>query len=445
MHTRKTRGRLRSRPGGRRTSRGRCASGSRQRARERPLALVFEDIHWAEPPLLDLIEHVADWSRDAPMLLFCLARPDFRDARAAWTGESITLEPLTDEESDELIENLLGDAEVDDATRARVRDVAEGNPLFVEQLLAMIADGSAPDEVPATIQALLAARLDALPDDEREIVERASVIGLDFEWEALGELAPDGRRPPGGRLAALVRRELIRPHEAIDDTFRFRHILIRDAAYERIPKSQRADHHERFAGWLDGRGEEFEEIIGYHLEQAHRCLAELGSETERSRAIGLRAARHLGASGARAADRGDTSAVVDLLGRAVRLLPDTDPERVRLLPKLGRALLDRGEWEEGRIVLEDAIRAAETIGDRRSWADASVDLGWYRVHTDPGARHADLRSTIDTAVTDLRTGWRRIRARPRTHARRERPALERRHGRRGREGRGGSALCTRGG
>ena len=266
------------------------------RARARPQTLVFEDIHWAEPPLLDLIEHVAEWSRDAPMLLFCLARPDLRDARAAWSGEAITLEPLTLEESDQLIESLLGDAELDEATRSRIRDVAEGNPLFVEQLLAMIADGSAPDEVPATIQALLAARLDALPDEEREIVERASVIGLDFEWEALGELAPDGRRPPGAPLAALVRKELIRPHEAIPDTFRFRHMLIRDAAYDRIPKSQRADLHERFAGWLDGRGEEFEEILGYHLEQAHRNLAALG-ESERSRVLARQAASQLASSG----------------------------------------------------------------------------------------------------------------------------------------------------
>ncbi|MET0939601.1 MAG: AAA family ATPase, partial [Gaiellaceae bacterium] len=368
------------------------------RARARPLTLVFEDIHWAEPPLLDLIEHVAEWSRDAPMLLFCLARPDLRDHRATWSGEAITLEPLTVEESDELIESLLGGAELDDATRSRVRDVAEGNPLFVEQLLAMIADGSTPDEVPATIQALLAARLDALPDDEREIVERASIIGLDFEWEALGELAPDGRRPPGARLAALVRKELIRPHEAIDDTFRFRHMLIRDAAYDRVPKSLRADLHERSAGWLDGRGEEFEEIIGYHLEQAHTCLAELGSETERTRELAERAGRHLAASGRRAYERGDLSAAADLLGRAERLLPPDGAARLSLLPMLGWALTDQGKWESARTLLSEASEKGKASGELGIAANATVADLFLFLHTDPHASHAAMRGPLEDAI-----------------------------------------------
>jgi class 3 adenylate cyclase/tetratricopeptide (TPR) repeat protein len=364
------------------------------RARTRPQTLVFEDIHWAEPPLLDLIEHVAEWSRDAPMLVFCLARPDLRDMRAAWSGEAITLEPLTGEESDELIESLLGEASLDGATRSRIRDVAEGNPLFVEQLLAMIADGSAPDEVPATIQALLAARLDALPDEEREIVERASIVGLDFEWEALGELAPDRQRPSGSRLASLVRKELLRPHEAIDDTFRFRHMLIRDAAYDRIPKGQRADLHERFAGWLDGRGEEFEEIIGYHLEQAHRCLAELGQNGERGNELARRAADCLAASGKRAFERGDLSAAADLLGRAVSLLPSGDPARVRLLPMLGRSLTDRGEWDRARVLLGEAIEQ----GEPATAADATVANLFLWLHSDPQASHAALRPSLEQAI-----------------------------------------------
>jgi class 3 adenylate cyclase/tetratricopeptide (TPR) repeat protein len=367
------------------------------RARARPQTLVFEDIHWAEPPLLDLIEHVAEWSRDAPMLVFCLARPDLRDARAGWSGEAITLEPLTGEESDELIEGLLGGAELEERTRARVREVAEGNPLFVEQLLAMIADGSAPDEVPATIQALLAARLDALPDEEREIVERASVVGLDFEWEALGELAPDGRRPSGALLASLVRKELLRPHEAIDDTFRFRHMLIRDGAYERIPKGQRADLHERFAGWLEGRGEDFEEIVGYHLEQAHDYLVELGQAERRGDALGRRAAVHLTTSGRRAFERGDLSAAGDLLGRAVGLLPFADPERVPVLPALGRALTDRGEWDRAKVFLQEAIdHGTSTVA-----ADATIASLFLWIHSDPQASHATMRPILEGAIGAL--------------------------------------------
>jgi class 3 adenylate cyclase/tetratricopeptide (TPR) repeat protein len=364
------------------------------RSRARPQTIVFEDIHWAEPPLLDLIEHVADWSRDAPMLLLCLARPDLRAERAAWGGEAIMLEPLTAEESDELIESLLGEATVDDATRARVRNVAEGNPLFVEQLLAMIADGSAPDEVPATIQALLAARLDGLQEDERDIVERASVVGLDFEWEALAELALDGQRPPGSKLAALVRKELIRPHEAIDDTFRFRHMLIRDAAYDRIPKSERADLHERFAGWLEGRGEEFEEIIGYHLEQAHACLVELGRAPDRSQELARRAARFLAASGRRAFERGDLSAAADLLSRAVNLLAERDPNRLPLLPMLGRALTDRGEWERAKALLQEAIES----GTPTVAADATVANLFLWLHSDPQASHAAMQPILEAAI-----------------------------------------------
>jgi class 3 adenylate cyclase/tetratricopeptide (TPR) repeat protein len=368
------------------------------RARARPLTLVFEDIHWAEPPLLDLIEHVVDWSRDAPMLLFCLARPDLRDARAGWSGEAITLEPLTDEESDELVESLLGEATLDEAARSHIRDVAEGNPLFVEQLLAMLADGAPPDEVPATIQALLAARLDGLPDEEREIVERASVVGLDFEWEALGELAPDRRRPAGAQLAALVRKELIRPHEAIGDTFRFRHMLIRDAAYDRIPKAQRADLHERFAGWLDGRDEEFEEIVGYHLERAHACLAELGPETDRSRDLATRAGRRLAASGRRAYDRGDLSAAADLFGRAGSLLPDDDPDRLPVLPMFGRALTDLGEWERAKALFLEAIEQGNARGELAIAADASVGDLYLWLHSDPQANHETMRPKLEEAI-----------------------------------------------
>ena len=367
-------------------------------ARANPLALVFEDIHWAEPPLLDLIEHVAEWTRDAPLLLLCLARPDLLDSRAAWGGDAITLEPLTGEESDELIESLLGSAMLDGATRTRIREVAEGNPLFVEQLLAMVADGDAPDEVPATIQALLAARLDGLPEEEREIVERASIIGLDFEWEALGELT-DGRRPPGARLAALVRKELIRPHEAIEDTFRFRHMLIRDAAYDRVPKAQRADLHERFAGWLDGRDEEFEEIVGYHLERAHACLVELGPETDRSRALATRAGGHLARSGRRAYHRGDLSGAADLLGRAVTLLSDDDPDRLPLLPMLGRALTDRGEWERAKALLVEAIEQGKARGELAIAADASVADLYLWLHMDPQASHAAMRPPLEEAIS----------------------------------------------
>jgi class 3 adenylate cyclase len=369
-----------------------------QRARTRPTVLVVEDIHWAEKTLLDLVEHLAEWTRDAPLLLMCLARPELLDERPAWGGAQLRLEQLSATETEELISELLTGLRLDEEAHVRIRETSEGNPLYVEQLVAMLAEGGDPERIPPTIQALLAARLDGLPDDQRELLERAAVIGLEFEWDALAELDPERRRPPGAQLTALVRKELIRPHEAIEDTFRFRHMLIRDAAYDRIPKAQRADLHERFADWLDGRGEEFEEIVGYHLEQAHGWLLELGPQSARSDSLAARAAELLAASGQRASARGDMAATTSLLRRATALLSVDDPRRVRLLPMLGRALLDRGEWDEARDVLSEAVHTGGAIGERAAVADASVGLAFHRLHTHRHASHADVRSDLFAAI-----------------------------------------------
>jgi tetratricopeptide (TPR) repeat protein len=375
-----------------------------RRARERPLALVVEDIHWAEPTLLDLLEHLVDWTRDAPLLLLCLARPDLIDVRPAWGGssqaETRTLEPLSQAESDELIEELLAGARLDDATRVRISDAAEGNPLFVEQLLALLVEGGDPEHVPPTIQALLAARLDSLPDEEREVLERASVVGLDFEWEALGELDSDRRRPAGALLTALVRKELIRPHEAMEDTFRFRHMLIRDAAYERVPKELRSELHERFAGWLDGRGEEFDEVIGYHLEQAYRSLTELGRPGVRAEVLAEQAARRLAASGRRACARADSRAAVNLLERAAGLYGDDDPRRLRLLPLIGRALRAQGQTDRADAVLSEAVERGQATAERALAADARLALADLRSHrtAQTGVGQADVLRAIDAAI-----------------------------------------------
>jgi class 3 adenylate cyclase/tetratricopeptide (TPR) repeat protein len=370
-----------------------------QRARERPLALIVEDIHWAEPTLLDLIEHLHDWTRDAPLLVLCLSRPELRDARPGWAGEALTLQPLSEGESEELIEALLGDAALDAGVRSRIREVAEGNPLFVEQLLAMLAEGGDPERVPATIQALLAARLDALPDDERSVIERASVIGLEFEWDALGELAPDRRRSPGAVLSALVRKELIRPHEAIEDTFRFRHMLIRDAAYDRIPKEVRTDLHERVAAWLDRRGEEFDEIVGYHLEQAYGCLADLGPLDDRGLELAEHAAERLGESGKRAFARGDMPAAAGLLERAVALPRADVSPRLQLLPMLGRALIQGGEWNRADHLLSEAAQTASAADEPTVAAKAAVELVFLRMHMDTGGwNHQRARAELEGPI-----------------------------------------------
>jgi class 3 adenylate cyclase/tetratricopeptide (TPR) repeat protein len=354
-----------------------------RRARERPLLLVVDDIHWAEPTLLDLLEHLVDWTRDAPVSLLCSARPELTDERPGWRGQSITLEPLSGDESDRLIEELLGDVSVEPDTRARIREVAEGNPLFVEQLLAMVVEGGDREQIPATVQALLAARLDSLPAEERDLLERASVIGLAFEWEALGELTAERRRPPGAQLAALVRKELIHPDEALEDAFRFRHMLIRDAAYERIPKETRSELHERFADWLDEREEQQAEIVAYHLEQAYRWAAELGPVDDGMLALGRRAAERLAESGRAAYGLGDAPAAANLLERAVALLPSDDARRLRLLPRLGRALTEAGRLRAADAVLEEAVETARAMGEEAVAVDASVALATLRLHISP--------------------------------------------------------------
>jgi class 3 adenylate cyclase/tetratricopeptide (TPR) repeat protein len=361
-------------------------------AQGRPVVVELDDIHWAEPTLLDLIDHVADWSRDAPILLLCLARAELLDRRPAWGGgklnaTSLLLAPLTEDESGVLVGNLLGKAELPGAARLQVVRAAEGNPLFVEQMLSMLIDEgllrrddghwiAAGDlstvAVPPTIHALLAARLDRLGREERAVIERASVVGKVFYTGAVAELAPESMRPQvGGHLMTLVRKELIRPDRSDvvgEDAFRFLHMLIRDAAYESMPKEARAELHERFAAWLErtagARAAEFEEILGYHLEQAVRYLAELGPVDERGRALASMAAAPLGSSGRRAMNRGDLRGAAGLFSRATHLLPEGSAERLEMLPLMAESLVEIAEWRRADHVLEQAIAESARAGNR---------------------------------------------------------------------------------
>jgi class 3 adenylate cyclase/tetratricopeptide (TPR) repeat protein len=385
-------------------------------ARPGPLAVVFDDIHWAEPRFLDLIEHLADFSRDAPLLLVCLSRQELLDHRPGWGGGKVNattmlLEPLTETESDVLIENLLGRARLSTEARNRIVEAAEGNPLFVEEMLSMLIDEGLLERqngdwvptadlskvaVPPTIQALLAARLEQLDGEERAVMQRASVVGRVFYRGAVAELSPEpARAAVGGHLQTLVRRELIRPHakEFSDETYRFRHILIRDAAYEAMPKETRADLHERFAAWLEERaGErlrEYEEFLGYHLEQAHRYLAELGPLDDHGEELAARAGELLGRAGLRASTRGDTAGAINLFERASSLLPKEDPRRVELLPALGSVLHDAARLHESRAALGEALDLSRASGDRAAELRARTTLLLVDMATDPDKPFAE--------------------------------------------------------
>jgi class 3 adenylate cyclase/tetratricopeptide (TPR) repeat protein len=375
-------------------------------ASERPLVCVFDDVHWGEETFLDLVEHVADLSRDAPILLLCMARPELLDRRAGWAGgkvnaTSVLLEPLGPDEADLMIESL---AKLDDGLRERIREAAEGNPLFVEEMVALVKESGDGDvTVPPTIQALLAARLDQLDASERGVLERGSVEGRVFHRGAVQALAPEELQTVA-RLTSLVRKELVRPDKAQfagEDAFRFRHLLIRDAAYDALPKAIRAELHERFAAWLEGHGSdlvELAEILGYHLEQAHGYLVQLGTANERGQKLARRAAEHLADSGRRAFARGDVRAASSLLERAAALPSADDPQRLRLLPFLGRALVEAGEWERAEAVLSEAVEAGKAAGEPGVAADAAVARTFVRLHTDPETSHAKVRGELDAAI-----------------------------------------------
>ena len=370
-------------------------------AREGPLVVVFDDIHWAEPPLLDLIEYVATFSHDVPLFLLCTARPDLFESRPDWAAPKpnamlLTLEPLEAGASALLVGQL---GELPEETRQRVVEAAEGNPLFIEQLVAVHAEtGGGELEVPPTLQALLAARIDRLAAEERAVVERGSVEGRLFHRGAVAELLPESERQAlGAHLLTLVRKELIRPDRATvpgDDGFRFGHVLIRDAAYHALPKRQRASLHEAYAHWLsDKLGDAApDEIVGYHLEQAHRYQSELGTADE---ALAARAAERLASAAAAARQRQDAAATDNLLTRAVDLAPDGGLRR-RLLCDLAEALAETGDLERARSLLAEALSLAHAAHDEKVEWLARTLQATLRVTTQPAGEEllAEARAAI---------------------------------------------------
>jgi class 3 adenylate cyclase len=232
-----------------------------------PLVVCFDDIQWGEETFLELVESTALLSAGAPVLLICMARPELLDRRPGWPAV-LRLEPLPEDEAGALV----GDA-VSAEVRERIIRTSGGNPLFLTEMAALSEAAGTEVEVPLTLRALLAARLDQLDESERRVLERGAVEGELFHRGSVQALAPEETEVTP-RLAALVRKDLVRPDRAMlprEDAYRFRHLLIRDAAYDALPKATRAHLHRRFAKWLEEYGQslvELDEILGYHLEQA---------------------------------------------------------------------------------------------------------------------------------------------------------------------------------
>ena len=365
-----------------------------------PLVLAFEDVHWAETTFLEFVDHLAQ-EAEGPVLLVCLARPDFLEFRQDWGEQAravqISLEPLGEAEVGRVIEELLGKARVDEDVRARIATASEGNPLFVEQLLEMMVEEgllrrngdawvAAGDlstvSMPPTIHALLASRLESLDAEEREVIEAASVIGQQFVQDALEEVVSDRIRVKvPDLLEGLMQKRLVRlehPEFELERKYRFGHILIRDASYRGLLKASRAILHERFVDWADrvnqdrDRAVEYEEILGYHLEQAYTCLSELGPLDDHGRELGVRAAARLSSAGERAFARGDMPAAANLFRRAVALLPADSHDRLTRLPDLAEAMMLIGEFAWAETFLDEAIETAVQAGETGLGASARL-------------------------------------------------------------------------
>ncbi|MDX6425093.1 MAG: hypothetical protein QOD52_498, partial [Gaiellaceae bacterium] len=394
-------------------------------ASRRPLVVVFDDLQWAEPMLLDLLEHVVDTTRHAPVLVLCLARSELLDSRPAWGGGKVNattllLDPLSQPDRELLISHAGGHS-LEPEVAARVAETAEGNPLYLEQMVAMALEegGTGDVAVPPTIHALLAARLDRLDTPERTVLERAAVIGKEFSLAELVALSPAPERDDvRRRLDTLAHRELLGPATRAGDSFRFRHGLIRDAAYEALPKTDRATLHEELAHYLEAAPahptEPTEDILAFHLEQAYRYRVELGQSGPEVQHLATRATTLLAAAGRRAYAQDDVPAAVALLARAAELAGAGTRARLELLPDLGEAIRESGDYPRAEAVLAEAIAAASEAGDQALEQYARLVRLRMRVQTDAdlgadevlaGAGHALDAFGAANDARSLAKGW----------------------------------------
>jgi DNA-binding SARP family transcriptional activator len=390
-------------------------------AYDRPLVLVVDDLHWADETLLELIEHVAAWAVGS-VLLLCIARPELTEARPGWGGgrldaTNLWLGPLTEPETDEMLDALLRGARLAPGAASQIGRAAEGNPLFLEELLAMLVDDGmlrwdegtwvASEDlsavpIPPTVHALLSARLDRLVPGERRVLERAAVVGKEFSHDDLVVLTPAGEPGPEQALDALSAKDLLTPDRHGPDRgamFRFRHLLLRDAAYLAMSKEVRAELHARFAASLEERAgdriAEIEEIVGYHLEAAARYRVELGLPPDA--ALAARAAARLLSAGRRAVARDDMPAAMSLLARGLELLAADDPARCDAAWYLTVALFESGELTRAEEVASEHVALAERAGDEASRWRLLVelaDLRTYRAGEDVLDREAVAREAI---------------------------------------------------
>ena len=391
-----------------------------------PLVVVVDDIHWAEPTLLELIQHIRD-TATAPIIIVASARPELLEERPEWGsgGETIRLAPLTSAETQTVVANILGDTDLPPEVLHRISEAAEGNPLFVEQMLSMLVEagdlardddgrwrlraGTASVPVPPGIVALIDARIDRLGVDDRAVLQTGSVIGLVFYRGAVQSIsAADVRPRVDESIERLTERQMVRPDDSSfldDEAFRFDHALIHDGAYRSLLKRERAELHERFGRWLESvaasRLAELEEIIGYHLEQAASYLAQLGPVDEHGRVVGEAASARLANAGRKALSRGDSHAAANLLERAAALLPGPSRRRVEIVLDLAEAAADLGEFERSGAAARQALASARELGDDLAVRNAELVALFLRYTLDPADETGTVVGETEAAIRPL--------------------------------------------
>ena len=418
------------------------------------LLLVFDDVQWASPALLAVLEHVAEWARDARILLLCLARPEPLNAPrrgAGHRGRSRCSSNRSRPSRSRELARLLLLSEVAPAVEDTIADVADGNPFFLEEIVTMLQEEGAivpdPDPeqlagiaIPPTISALLAARIDRLEPLSRQVLERASVLGLTFTAGHVAALLPDDH---GIDVAAVLhdltqRDFVVADPETPDDGFRFRHALTREAAYESIPEvgaGQAAHGGSRERLGLEPLGETRDERIGFHLEQAHHAAVDLGDLDRDAEGLGVQGGAHLAAAGRAAAGRGDVRAAAGLLERAAVLLPAAHPDRPEILADLHDALFFSGEIERSEAPVAELLASLDPDDESPLAERARLQQAMLRFLIAPGATPIDtLRKEVERSIG----GWRR----PATRGTSPRPSRSR-HDPLGRGERGGDAGCLR--
>ncbi len=389
---------------------GLCAS--------RPVVLIIDDLQWAEPLLFDLVEHLVQWGRELPLLLLIGGRPELRDVASKFTAagslveDVMTLDGLDAGAAMKLAANVIGADDLPAAVAAKVLTTSEGNPLFISELVrmlvvegALIRDGQrwlvgealATVTMPPTVHALLAARIERLDPLHCAILERAAVVGRNFSRSSVAALLPDEGEHIDAALKSLQRAELIEPDSGWllgEPVLRFHHVLIRDAAYHRLLKGTRAALHEQLADWIEdrvGEATEHDEMIGRHLEDAHRLLAELGPLNQAAQSLGERAATRLAAAGRRALQSDDVELAAGLLGRAAKRLNADDDERPALIIDWSEALLSAGDVNQAGLAITELENLVQDSERLRGWHRCLK--GHHTVLTAP----RDLADTV-TAV-----------------------------------------------